>query len=237
MIFAVIFYLFCAAPSALAESEKSGFTLYLFNLETENSTQKLGETFSSNLAKALSGTGSLKISGNGVSRNYYKIDSCKDNSCLEDLKKKYTDGIFIAGAISRKEIKVGEKKISRYFFEEIKEERFYLKLYVFDLYQNRIQFLYEKEYKTGQQFVTSAEAYAKEINDYYTKAFIAANGAEQKAGSKKKHCIYRFRVCRDAVISCPDGSILKYFLLWARHRFFNKSKDDRCKESGDQSEH
>lgn len=90
-----------------------------------------------------------------------------DSDCIIKLHSIYGDSIIITGSINRIENIIGEKKISRYLVEDLKEEKYIVTVKVINLKNNSIEHFFEKELFNTKDIETEVKIIAREINQFY----------------------------------------------------------------------
>jgi len=94
-------------------------------------------------------------------------DRCMRNQCIAELTDIDPGGIVIIISLEARDVKTGEKQISRYLIEEIKETRYTIHVITADISKPEYELVFKKTFNSRSLVVNEAEIIGKAIMEYY----------------------------------------------------------------------
>ncbi len=113
------------------------------------------------------------------------FNNCLKKQCAAQLKAITPEGIVILISVITTEVKIGEKKLSRYIVEDITETRYTVNVSTVDIQKEKYDLVYTSTFNNTVKLLDYAESTGEKIRDYYIKRKPAVR-ADAAAAEKGK---------------------------------------------------
>lgn len=161
--FLIVFILFQAS---LIHANQNKIPCLVINFRTYDTPATEGANVASLIKAGLSDNSFYFLQESDEVRVILSESDCSLD-CIEKLQKIYPDALVITGSVKRIENTIGEKKISKYLVEELKEEKYIFSVKVINLKKNQVDLLFEEEFPGIKELKTETARIALEINNFY----------------------------------------------------------------------
>ena len=108
---------------------------------------------------------------------------CNDD-CLAKMKTAYDSEIIVAGTVEIFEIKKGTRKVSKYLYEDIKEERYRLQVRAISVTRNKPDLMLRRESIRKDRLNSEMIKIAAEIRRYYSPTIEFEKSSEISSSSE-----------------------------------------------------
>ncbi len=146
------------------QASENKYPVIINNFTTSNLASSHAVNAVSIIRNNLSGKKFFIISPNELELN---LQDC-DKDCIYKISQMHPNALFISGSITRIENIIGEKRISKYLVEDLKEEKYLFTVKVINLQTNSTDIFFEREFPNTKEISLEAEKIAGEINQFYS---------------------------------------------------------------------
>lgn len=126
----------------------------------------------------------LKIKNPLISQGYHlddyrpgfdeniNFDNCIKKECISDIKDFFPGKVVIIIAITSAEVKIGQKRISRYLVEDITETRYTIYVFTDDPVKEKYDLTFKRTFLDSQKLLKEAEIIGLKIGEFYSSTSI-----------------------------------------------------------------
>lgn len=96
------------------------------------------------------------------------FDNCIKKDCVKDIRNFFPGKIVITISITSAEVKIGQKRISKYMVEDITETRYTIYAFTNDPSKDKYDLTFKKTFLDPKSLLKEAESIGLKIGEFYS---------------------------------------------------------------------
>jgi len=97
------------------------------------------------------------------------FNNCIKKQCVRQLAGVTPDGVIVIISITSEEVKIGEKRLTRYMVEDLIEKRYILHIVSADLLKEKYDLEFTETFNNNSKLLNEADLIGGKIREYYMK--------------------------------------------------------------------
>ena len=167
LIAALLIFLFPLTLAAGEPTEQLAFAPVI--LKGNNITPALMNNVFIKIMKHLRSEEFFVINDRLAATDKISYDNCLKKQCITELAGITSGGIVVLISLSAEDVKTGERPISRYMTEDIKERRYTIHVATADIFKSEYDLVFKKTFNDTAPLMNEADLIGRAIKEYYIK--------------------------------------------------------------------